>query len=276
MRLNMPRLKVAEADQHGSSTGARKQGAPKPARGRRQPPKPLGHGRASRMRATERTESGHKRRHHLTSDEQAAIILRYKELPEGKRQKSPGLDKIAADFNVAKQMPAKLVKRLKNEGKLPTRKGVGGRPRAMTLEKEEELKKVVKEHAYDLTFRQIEELTGIPSSTASRFMKEDNGWRLAGKSCKPYLTEANVKAREAWAKKHKKNQWKGHVDIDEKWFNVYSHSGKLKLPPGVQKPRTPVKSKRFIGKVMSDVPHRHLQASRSRKQDQEPGHPSRA
>jgi len=271
----MPRLKVAEAEQHGSSTGARK-GAPKPARGRRQPPKPLGHGRASRMRATERTESGHKRRHHLTSDEQAAIILRYKELPEGKRQKSPGLDKIAADFNVAKQMPAKLVKRLKNEGKLPTRKGVGGRPRAMTLEKEEELKKVVKEHAYDLTFRQIEELTGIPSSTASRFMKEDNGWRLAGKSCKPYLTEANVKAREAWAKKHKKNQWKGHVDIDEKWFNVYSHSGKLKLPPGVQKPRTPVKSKRFIGKVMSDVPHRHLQASRSRKQDQEPGHPSRA
>mmetsp|Transcript_18149 Transcript_18149/g.27317 ORF Transcript_18149/g.27317 Transcript_18149/m.27317 type:complete len:309 (+) Transcript_18149:151-1077(+) len=272
MRLNMPRLKVAEAEQHGSSTGARK-GAPKPARGRgrRQPPKPLGHGRASRMRATERTESGHKRRHHLTSDEQAAIILRYKELPQGKRQKSPGLDKIAADFNVAKQMPAKLVKRLKNEGKLPTRKGVGGRPRAMTLEKKEELKKVLKELAFDLTFRQIEELTGIPSSTASRFMKEDNGWRLAGKSCKPYLTEANVKAREAWAKKHKKNQWKGHVDIDEKWFNVYSHSGKLKLPPGVQKPRTPVKSKRFIGKVMSDVPHRHLQASRSRKQDQEPG-----
>ena len=31
---------------------------------------------------------------------------------------------------------------------------------------------------------------------------------------------------------------------------MWSHSGKLKLPPGVKKPKTPVKSKRYIGKIM--------------------------
>ena len=57
-------------------------------------------------------------------------------------------------------------------------------------------------------------------------------------------------SRLSWATRNKKNKWRRHVDLDEKWFYVYSHSGKLKLPPGVDKPRTPIKSKRFIGKVM--------------------------
>ena len=40
------------------------------------------------------------------------------------------------------------------------------------------------------------------------------------------------------------------MDLDEKWFYVYTHSGKLKLPPGVKKPKQRLASKRFIGKVM--------------------------
>lgn len=53
-----------------------------------------------------------------------------------------------------------------------------------------------------------------------------------------------------FAKKHRGSKWKLHVDLDEKWFYVYTHSGKLKLPPGIDKPRTALQSKRFIGKIM--------------------------
>ncbi|KAL1511328.1 hypothetical protein AB1Y20_006133 [Prymnesium parvum] len=228
---------MVEEDQHGRRTGAASQ-AVRTTRQRRKSPKPLGHDRASRTRNAERTLSGQKRPRHLTPDEQAQVVMRYKELPNEKRKRSEGLKKIVADFDISQKLPSILVRRLKDEGKLPTRKGVGGRPRLITKEKEEELKKVLHENAYDLTFRQIQELTGIPSSTASRFMKEEKGWRMAGKSSKPLLTDANVQEREAWAKKHKSNKWKEHVDIDEKWFNVYSHSGKLKLPPGLEEPIT--------------------------------------
>jgi hypothetical protein len=64
------------------------------------------------------------------------------------------------------------------------------------------------------------------------------------------LSEQQQADRLEWAEANRTNKWVHHVDIDEKWFYVYSHSGKLKLPPGIEKPKQKLKSKRFIGKVM--------------------------
>ena len=40
------------------------------------------------------------------------------------------------------------------------------------------------------------------------------------------------------------------MDLDEKWFYVYSGSGRLKMPAGEERPKTRLKSKGFVAKLM--------------------------
>ena len=46
---------------------------------------------------------------------------------------------------------------------------------------------VLKEHAYDLTFPQLAEKTGIASSVLCRHFKNVPGWRQCGKQTRPLL-----------------------------------------------------------------------------------------
>ena len=41
-----------------------------------------------------------------------------------------------------------------------------------------------------------------------------------------------------------------HLDLDEKWFYITSSGGRLKMPAGEERPKTRLKSKRFVGKIM--------------------------
>mmetsp|Transcript_31106 Transcript_31106/g.95180 ORF Transcript_31106/g.95180 Transcript_31106/m.95180 type:complete len:312 (-) Transcript_31106:201-1136(-) len=101
-----------------------------------------------------------------------------------------------------------------------------------------------------MTFAEIEEALGLPRATVCRHMKR-NKWRIVGKSTRPALSDAMREARYEWAQNNVGNPWVEHVDLDEKWFYVYTHTGKLKLPPGAEKPKQRLCSKRyFIGKVM--------------------------
>ena len=60
------------------------------------------------------------------------------------------------------------------------------------------IRSTLKDHAYELTFRQLEEKTGIPKSTLQRFMKKHK-WRQVAKGTRPHLTEANRLGRLKWA-----------------------------------------------------------------------------
>ena len=64
------------------------------------------------------------------------------------------------------------------------------------------------------------------------------------------MTEAHKEARLTWAKENLENEWYDHVDLDEKWFYVTSSGGRLKMPAGEERPKTRLKSKRFVGKIM--------------------------
>ena len=63
-------------------------------------------------------------------------------------------------------------------------------------------------------------------------------------------TDENQAGRLWWARDNEKREWRRHVDLDEKWFYVWSKRVKLKLPPGVARLKSKQKSKRFICKVM--------------------------
>ena len=64
------------------------------------------------------------------------------------------------------------------------------------------------------------------------------------------MTEAHKEARLTWAKENLENEWYDRVDLDEKWFYITFGGGRLKMPAGEERPKTRLKSKRFVGKIM--------------------------
>ena len=54
-------------------------------------------------------------------------------------------------------------------------------------------------HAYELTYDQLEELTGIPHTTIWRYCKKHK-FRTVSKGTRPLLDDANKAARLKWAR----------------------------------------------------------------------------
>ena len=78
---------------------------------------------------------------------------------------------------------------------------------------------MLREHAYDLTFRQLKELTGTPKVTLGNHFKKAKGcWYQCAKKMRPLMTEAHKEARLAWAKKNLENEWCDLEDLDERWW----------------------------------------------------------
>jgi hypothetical protein len=133
-------------------------------------------------------------------------------------------------------------------GKFKKVKGPGGRPTVITKEVEKEIWKCLACHAYDLTYRELSRMLGIKKTTIIRFLK--GKLRIVGKSTRPYLTDAQKKARVKWAKQWKDNDWRVVIDIDEKWFYAINMRRKLKVPKHEgKKIKYRIKSKRYIPKV---------------------------
>ena len=224
-----------------------------PQRGRRRPYDPTKATEKSAKGAGTRSKTIKKPRTFLTKDEQALLAVEYLELPkrkQGSAARSKALVKLCKKYDVNTFYPAEMLRKLKQEKLLPTRDGVGGAPEKITAEQQEVLKATLVEHAYDLTYRQLETLTGIPATSIWRFVKETDGWKEVRKGTRPFLTPAHVAGRHYWAEHHQTETWSMRIDLDEKWFYAYSAAGTLKLPPGHTKPKTPIKSKRYIPKVM--------------------------
>ena len=173
------------------------------------------------------------------------------QLPKKHKPRRIALKNMAVKYNVSERYPEQLVSAIKKGKKLATRKGAGGRPRRIVVGSVDEqlIRSTLEDSAWALTFEKLEEKTGIPKSTTQRFMKE-NKWRQVTKGTRPCLEPANITGRLKWAQDNEKNTFKNHVDLDEKWAYVFTKRVKLKLPPGMTKPKSRQKSKRYIGKVM--------------------------
>ena len=67
---------------------------------------------------------------------------------------------------------------------------MGGRPVHIKGEVLQQLLDTLEENAYDLTFAQLEEETGIPATTIKDYFKRTKGWTVCSKSCKKYVASA--------------------------------------------------------------------------------------
>ena len=160
----MPRLAVEEDAQHGSRTGSSSR---KPVVSRATPKK------RSEPRAV--ATSAKKQRQFPSPRSAACLATEYVGLPKKQKPRREALNRLTEKFNVNIQYPKKLVSAIRKGKKLPTRKGAGGRPHRITPEDEELIRSTLEDHAYALTFRQLEEKTTIPASTTCRFMKNAHG-----------------------------------------------------------------------------------------------------
>ena len=118
----MPRLKTVVAEPRGSRTGTDGSAKAKKA----QPV--LGRKKRSGNSPGKTIAKAPKERVFLTTDQQALLILRYKELPKAKQKKSKELRELCQEFDVNLQYPQQLCAKLMESKELPTRDGVGGAP----------------------------------------------------------------------------------------------------------------------------------------------------
>ena len=235
----MPRLVTESPPQHGTRTGTS---------GKRGPAEPLPRSKkAPRKRVAE--DRHRKKPVYPSPSSQAAIATQYKQnkclkpKPRKKAQRA-----LAAAYGVSQRYPKDIASKLIKKQRMPTRKGIGRSP---TIGPEEELLiiETLKAHGFTMRFTDLEEETGIPKSTIQRFMAKHK-WRQVKKGIRPHLTEDNIKARLEWAEELKDDEFDVQVDIDEKWFYVWSDRITAKLPPGQERPKSKMKSKRNIPKIM--------------------------
>jgi hypothetical protein len=131
-----------------------------------------------------------KRRKCPSPRSQAVIAVKHeaaRALPPKARKRM--MKQIAEEEGVGQQYARQVAARLVQKRELSTRKGVGGKPRRIKEEDAEKLLSTLEEHAYELTFKQLEEITNIPASTIWRWSKREN-FRQVNKGTRPCLSEA--------------------------------------------------------------------------------------
>ena len=233
----MPRLEVDDGPQHGTRTGTDCVPQARTTPKRRVSPKTT-------------AQPNKKSRTHPSPRSQAVIAaLREAARAQPPKKRKRTIEAISREYNVGQQYPRQIAAQITKKKQFSTRKGVGGNPPRVSEEDGELIISTLKEHAYELTYKQLEEKTGIPSSTLQRWCK-DKEFRMVAKGTRPLLDEDNIKGRLKWAQDNEKNDWMMHVDLDEKIYYALSKRVKLKLPPGHDRPKQRIKSKRFVPKVM--------------------------
>lgn len=128
------------------------------------------------------------------------------------------------------------------------------RPTIWTDRNKRLLADILNEHDDDLTLADAARImckrgVQVSATSVGRQMRNP-GWRATRHATRPVLTETNRTKRKDWASKHKKDDFKCDVDIDEKWFYGHSLTGILHVPPNTHPPRHTVVNKSFMPKVM--------------------------
>jgi hypothetical protein len=227
----MPRLKVDEPRQTGFATG----------------PPPLPKSQRKRQRSTSPCTSeqpAKKKRVFPSPRSQAVLAISHEQAKSMPRKtRKAHVKRLADEYGVGPHYARHAARKLLKGKELKSRTGVGGQNKRISEDDEQMIRSTLKEYAYELTFRQLEEKTGIAKSTLQRFMKQHK-WRQVAKGTRPHLTEENQIGRRLWAEENVDNDWWDHVDLDEKWFYVWSNRRKLKLPPDVNRVKSAIRSKK--------------------------------
>ena len=236
----MPRLQTEDPPQRGRSTGApRKRGAAEPLP------------RSSKAPRKRVAENKHRKKPSFPSPRsQGELATRHKGIQKLKKKaRKVAARKLADEFGVGPRYARDAASKLILKQPLASRKGKQFKPYVIGEEEEELIFETLKEHGFTLTFRQLGEKVGIPKSTINDFMRRKK-WRQVKKGTVPHLTDECMAARLEWAKEREDDEFECQVDLDEKWFYVWTDRVTAKLPPGYVRPKSKIKSKRYIGKIM--------------------------
>jgi len=195
-----------------------------------------------------RVKSRRKPGGNFTEDESAVIWHEYKTAKATGRRGD--VKALAAKWGCNRSTIRDIVRRRDDRGTFK-RMPAPGRPTVMTPRKVARLRNELERNHYDVPFRRLAEVVGASKATVHQYMVK-NDYAMRRSRFVPGLSSVQLKKRRDFAKKHRRNRWVGHVDVDEKYFKKTTRSS-LKVPPDVDAravTRIPVHHKSHLPQVM--------------------------
>jgi len=199
------------------------------------------------------------KRSEMCGEDYQRILRQYERLPLSSSGRHQGANALCKKWNISSQTLANIVARDQD----PERHGRlsplprPGRPTVVTPTKIKAMYNIVMKNQGFASVRKVSRCLlhtgksskGMSFSTVRRCFKKPE-WRMALRATRPSLTPDQKKKRVAFALKHLEDNNEAHVEIDEKWFYGGSLNGRIHVPKGMLAHRRPVRSKRFIPKVL--------------------------
>lgn len=122
-------------------------------------------------------------------------------------------------FNVSKDYARDLRTQFFERGTLDRKSGSGRKNIEGYAERRQQVVEAIRKRRSS-SIACLSEQTNIPTTSVHRIIKEE-GMRLISRRTCPLLSDDQKLKRLKWCRQNRRNKWDTHVDIDEKWFELY-------------------------------------------------------
>ncbi|MEZ0498453.1 hypothetical protein [Sphingomonas sp. IW22] len=186
----------------------------------------------------------------LSNDKKILILIHYESILTkiGKVQPQyETIESLCDEFNVNKDYAHDLRKKFFETGTLDRKSGSGRKHVEGYVDRRQRVVESIRKRRSS-SIMCISEETDIPHTSVQRIIKEE-GMRLISRRTCPLLSDDQKLKRLKWCRQNRHNQWDGHVDIDEKWFDLFPFH-KERYHDGSPRRKQPLLSKGNPPKIM--------------------------
>lgn len=159
----------------------------------------------------------------LSEDQKILLLLNYERLMVKMGKVEPEyntVEELCDAFNVNKNYPKNLRAMFLERGTLERKQG-SGRPHVENYEQRQISVTDTIRKRRSSSICDISNATDIPKSSVHRIVANEQFRIVHSKTC-PLITDDQKDKRLKWCRQHRRNTWDTWVDIDEKWFQLYS------------------------------------------------------
>ncbi len=209
-------------------------------------------------------EGSRKRKYDLTAAQKAKLLVAYAALPTDKGGWKVGVGALCKEYGVGVHylrqdlLPNVLATPDDGDPFARAERSNKGVPTKLTPTKDAAMKEQCAEWGGDFAYQEMADLLldvfdlKISRQAVAKHLRAQE-WQLRATSrAEPLLRDdlGHFEARAAFGRKHRKENWKNWVDVDEKWFYTMALRLLLKIPPGEPIPRRYIRHKSHVPKTM--------------------------
>lgn len=158
----------------------------------------------------------------LSNDEKILLLIHYERIlmKIGKVQPEyETVENLCNAFHVNRDYAHDLRTKFFERGTLDRKSGSGRKNIEGYADRRQRVVKTIRKRR-NSSIASLSEETDIPHTSVQRIIKEE-GMRLVSRRTCPLLSDDQKLKRLKWCRQNRYNPWNAHVDIDEKWFDLY-------------------------------------------------------